>query len=206
MAELATPAGNKVCITCHQKFTGDKAIELHTHHPIGSAGTSCVACHMAKKNMGLDYALVRYHRIGSPSETRRVVGDRPLECALCHADYSVEKILTTMEQWWGRTYDRAAVAKLYGDDLGVNAIAATLAGGKPHEQAVAIGVLGERRDRGAVAVLVPMLSHDYPLVRYYAQRALQLITGDAVAIDVGAPAADVKRAADAWLKATAARP
>jgi hypothetical protein len=160
---------------------------------------------MAKKNMGLDYALVRYHRIGSPTETRRVVGDRPLECALCHADCSVEKILATMEQWWSKRYDREALKKLYGPDLSVNALYATLQLGKPHEQAAAIGALGEAKDKAAVALLAPMLWHDYPLVRYYAQRALQLITGDPVAIDVGAAAADVKRAAEAWLTTKLAR-
>jgi hypothetical protein len=178
-----------------------KAIEHHTHHADGSAGTACIACHMAKKNMGLDYGLVRYHRIGSPTETRRVIGDRPLECALCHADKSVEQLVTTMENWYGKQYDRAALRTLYGDDLDVNVIRATLERGKPHEQAAAIGVLGEARDTSAVAALVPMLSHEYPLVRYYAQRALQRITGDPVAIDVGGPAADVARAAQAWLAA-----
>jgi hypothetical protein len=43
-----------------------------------------------------------------------------------------------------------------------------------------------------------MLAHEYPLVRYFAQRALQTITGDPVAIDLGAPAADVRAAADRW--------
>ena len=76
---------------------------------IGSTGTSCVACHMAKKNMGLDYGLVRYHRIGSPTDPKRALADRPLECALCHADYSVERIVAQMEAWWGKTYDRAAL-------------------------------------------------------------------------------------------------
>ena len=51
-----------------------------------------------------------------------------------------------------------------------------------------------------------MLAHEYPLVRYFAQRALQQITGDPVAIDVGAPAAIVRREADAWLRATATPP
>jgi predicted CXXCH cytochrome family protein len=204
LAQMATPAGNALCTTCHQKMASDKAIEIHTHHASGSAGTACIACHMAKKNMGLDYGLVRYHRIGSPTDTRRVVGDRPLECALCHADYSVEKILSTMEQWWGKQYDREALKKLYGPDLAVNAIAATLERGKPHEQAAVIGVLGEVKDKSAVAALVPMLWHDYPLVRYYAQRALQHITGDTVAIDVGAPATEVRSAAEAWLTRVAA--
>jgi predicted CXXCH cytochrome family protein len=205
LAAQATPAGNTLCTSCHKQMASDKAIEIHTHHAKGSVGTSCIACHMAKKNMGLDYVLVRYHRIGSPTETRRVVGDRPLECALCHVDYSIDKIVTTMEDWWGKQYDRAALQKLYGADLSVNALTATLERGKPHEQAAAIGALGEFKARDAVAAVVPMLWHDYPLVRYYAQRALQRMTGDAVAIDVGAAASDVKRAAEQWLTTKVAR-
>jgi len=205
LAQMGTPAGNGICTTCHKQMATEKAIELHTHHKVGSAGSACIACHMAKKNMGLDYQLVRYHRIGSPTEPKRVTTDRPLECALCHADYSVEQVLATMEQWWGKQYDREAVKKLYGPDLGVNVLRATLQLGKPHEQAAAIGVLGEVRDKTAVEAILPMLWHEYPLVRYYAQRALQRITGDAVAIDVGGAAADVKRAAEAWLTARVAR-
>jgi predicted CXXCH cytochrome family protein len=206
LAAQATPAGNSLCTGCHAQMATPKGIELHTHHAEGSAGTACIACHMAKKNMGLDYGLVRYHRIGSPTEPRRVTLDRPLECALCHADKSVEDLVSTMEQWWHKHYDRAPLRALYGDDLGVNAIRATLERGKPHEQAVAIATLGDAHDVSAVAALVPMLSHEYPLLRYYAQRALQKITGDPVAIDVGAPAADVTRAAQAWLTARGGRP
>jgi predicted CXXCH cytochrome family protein len=199
LAALATPAGNATCTTCHAAFAGAEAVARHTHHTGGSAGTSCVACHMPKKNMGLDYALTRYHRIGSPTERRRVEGDRPVECALCHADQSVEGLVSTMERWWGKRYDRAALRALYGDDLSVNALRATLARGKPHEQAVAIAVLGEARDHAAIPLLAAQLSHDYPLVRYFAQRALETVTGAPVPIDVGAPAADVRRAAAAWL-------
>ncbi len=206
LRELATPAGNHLCITCHKQFASDAAIAQHTHHKVTGQGSSCVACHMAKKNMGLDYALIRYHRIGSPTEPARVTGDRPLECAICHAGQSVETIVSTMEQWWGKHYDRAPLRALYGDDLAVNALRTTLARGKPHEQAVAIAVLGELRDRSAIPAIAAQLAHEYPLVRYFAQRALQLITGTAVAIDVNAPAADVERAAAAWLTTAAAHP
>jgi len=199
LAALATPAGNATCTTCHAAFAGAEAVARHTHHASGSAGTSCVACHMPKKNMGLDYALTRYHRIGSPTEARRVEGDRPVECALCHADRSVEALVSTMERWWGKRYDRAALRALYGDDLSVNALRATLARGKPHEQAVAITVLGQAHDRSAIPLLAAQLSHDYPLVRYFAQRALETLTGAPVPIDVGAPAAEVRRAAADWL-------
>ena len=205
LAALATPAGNAICTTCHAAYAGAQAEAQHTHHAPGSAGTACVACHMPKKNMGLDYALIRYHRIGAPTEPRRVLGDRPIECALCHADRSVEDLVSTMEKWWNQRYDRAALRALYGDDLTVNALRATLARGKPHEQAVAIAVLGQSGDRSAVPAIAAELGHDYPLVRYFAQRALETLTGAPVAIDVGAPAAEVRRAAADWLTAAAAR-
>jgi predicted CXXCH cytochrome family protein len=206
LAALATPAGNATCTGCHAAFAGADAEARHSHHAGGSAGSACIACHMPKKNMGLDYALIRYHRIGSPSDPRRVFGDRPVECALCHADKSVESLVSSMERWWGKRYDREALRALYGRDLTVNALYATLERGKPHEQAVAIAVLGQARDRAAIPALAAQLSHDYPLVRFYAQSALETVTSAPLAIDVGAPAAEVRRAADAWLRAAAARP
>lgn len=199
LARLATPAGNPICTRCHPAYNDAAAAAQHAHHAPGSAGTACIACHMAKKNMGLDYGLIRYHRIGSPTEHRRVEADRPVECALCHADRSVEGLVAQMEQWWGKRYDRATLRRLYGNDLAVNALRATLERGKPHEQAVAIAVLGAAQDRTAIPAIAAQLAHDYPLVRYFAQRALQTLTGDPVAIDVGAAADDVRRAAAAWL-------
>jgi len=195
LAAMGTQAGDHICAQCHANLGTEK----HSHHKT----VGCIGCHMPKKNMGLDYVLNRYHRIGSPTETRRVLGDRPLECALCHADQSVEQIVSTMESWWGKKYDREALKKLYGPDLGVNVLRATLTFGKPHEQAAAAITLGNAKDRDAIAAIEPLLWHEYPLVRYFAQRALQTITGDPVAIDVGGAAADVKRQADAWLTAVA---
>ncbi len=46
-----------------------------------------------------------------------------------------------MERWWGRRYDRAALAALYGS-LDARPLEATLARGKAHEQAVALATLG----------------------------------------------------------------
>ncbi len=197
LAAMATPAGNAICAKCHGEIAA--AVESHSHHKAGSAGTSCVACHMPKKNMGLDYELVRYHRIGSPTAPARVSGDRPLECALCHADKSVESLVSTMEQWWKKPFDRGPLRALYGEDLGVNAMRATLLRGKPHEQATAAAVFGELRQRDALGVMAPLLAHDYPLVRYYVKRALEKITGKPVDVEVNAPAADVLRAAQSWL-------
>jgi hypothetical protein len=64
---------------------------------------------------------------------------------------------------------------------------------------VAIAVLGEARDRSAIALIAPHLAHDYPLVRYYAKHALELILGHPLAIDVGASADEVRRATEQLL-------
>jgi predicted CXXCH cytochrome family protein len=198
LARMATPAGNPTCTRCHPAYADGAALARHSHHRPDGPGGSCVACHMAKKNMGLDYALVRYHRIGSPTDHARVELDRPLECALCHADRGVEDLVATMERWWGKRYDRAKLRALYGDDLGVDVMRATLARGKAHEQAVAIVVLGEARAADAVPALVPHLAHEYPLIRFFAQRALETITGRRIEIDLNQRAADIAAQAAAW--------
>ena len=154
--------------------------------------------------MGLSYELTRYHRIGSPTDEARVLGDRPLECALCHREKTVNELVGAMERWWGKQYDRGRLRALYGADLAVGAITSTLARGKPHEQATAIGVLGEQGTRRDVPLLAPHLSHPYPPVRYYAKHAIEKLTGAPLSIDVGLPAAEVAAQARRWLTATAA--
>ena len=133
---------------------------------------SCVACHMPRKNMGLDGTLTRYHRIGSPTDPARVLGDRPLECALCHADATVRHLVDAMEAWWPVRYPRQRLEELYGS-LDANVMRATLERGKAHEQAVAIGdARARRRAPDAAPLIAPQLGNEYPLVREWARRAL----------------------------------
>jgi hypothetical protein len=131
---------------------------------------------MPRKNMGLDGRLTRYHRIGSPTDAARVLGDRPLECALCHVDRSAGSLVDTMEQWWPVRYPRQRIEELYGS-LDANTIRATLERGKPHEQAVAIALLGEARAIDAAPLVGRQLLSEYPLVREWAKRALVSMLG-----------------------------
>ncbi|HEY4157914.1 MAG TPA: hypothetical protein VGM29_07445, partial [Polyangiaceae bacterium] len=130
-------------------------------------------------------------RIGSPTDRARVEGDRPLECALCHADKSVEQIVTTMERDWGKHYDRAALRRLYGDDLDVNALEATLRFGKPHEQGTVAGVAARDKSATLLPLLVERLDNPYPLVRYFMRHAIEQITGRPLAVDLNQAGADV---------------
>jgi hypothetical protein len=153
---------------------------------------------MPRTNMGLDTRLTRYHRIGSPNARDRVEQDRPLECALCHGDKTVAFLVDTMEQWWGkgRRFDRAALGRLYGD-LGQNVLLATLERGRAHEQAVAIALLGEGRVKAALPSLLPQLWHAYPIVRYFAKRALEVILERPLAVDLHAKNEAIEAAARA---------
>jgi predicted CXXCH cytochrome family protein len=193
LAALATPAGNHVCTGCHKDLGAPDALRAHAHHdPAGEAG-ACLACHMPRKNMGLDYELTRYHRIGSPNDPARVQADRPLECALCHAREGAGTLLEAMERWWGKRYDRAAIERLYGD-LRAPVLDATLRRGLPHEQAVAMSVLGKAGVRSAEPAIAAQLIHDYPLVRYQALRALGRLRGAPVALDVERPLDELRAA------------
>jgi hypothetical protein len=159
---------------------------------------------MPRKNMGLDGALTRYHRIGSPTDAVRVLGDRPLECALCHADWSVGALVGAMEKWWPVRYPRQRLEELYGS-LDANAIRATLERGKPHEQVVAIATLGELRARDAASSVSRELLNGYPLVREWAKRALVSMLGRCD-VDLAADDGSIEREARVCAGASVARP
>jgi predicted CXXCH cytochrome family protein len=171
LAELATPAGNRVCLGCHRDLGSPEALRTHAHHDPTGAGGACIACHMPKKNMGLDTRLTRYHRIGSPTDPLRVLNDRPIECALCHADKSVGELVSSMQRLWHKAYDADALRSLYGDSS-ANVMQATLARGKPHERAVALTVLRDSGARDLAPFFARELANEYPLVREYARTAL----------------------------------
>jgi predicted CXXCH cytochrome family protein len=193
LARMAGPEGNAVCVRCHEAYAAPAALRAHAHHDPAGAGGSCIGCHMPRKNMGLGYALTRYHRIGAPTEKARVEGDRPLECALCHADKTVATLVDDMERWWGKRYDRAALRELYGD-LQARPLLATLGRGKAHEQAVAIAVLGDGRRAEALPEVARQVLNPFPLVRYYARKALGQLRGQPCNIDLDRPRAEIQAA------------
>ena len=88
-------------------------------------------------------ALGRYHRIASPTETAKVEGDRPLECALCHGDKSVETLVATMEAWWHKSLRPRAAARALRRRSGARRSAGRDAGAR--QAARAGGGAGARR-------------------------------------------------------------
>ena len=206
LAELGSTRGNVACTRCHDGLVAPSSLTRHTHHPAQSEGSACLNCHMPRKNMGLAYELTRYHRVGSPTDRERVEGDRPLECAVCHGEKSVLQIVATLERFWSKRYDRDALRRLYGDDLGVNVLRATLLGGKPHEVAVAASLAAEQRRVDLLPALVLSLGNEYPLVRYFVHHAIERLTGERVPVDPSAPGRQVSAEAERWLAARAGSP
>jgi hypothetical protein len=98
-----------------------------------------------------------------------------------------------MERWWGRRYDRAMLQVLYGS-LDARPLQATLARGKPHEQAVAIAALEAAHATDAVAGIARQLANPFPLVRYYARRALAALRGADCAVDLDRPTPEIEAA------------
>jgi predicted CXXCH cytochrome family protein len=190
-AALEGDAGTKLCTRCHG---GKDYGPAHSHHQT----VGCVGCHMPRKNTGLDYRLTRYHRIGSPDDPARVEHDRPLECALCHADKTVASLTGDMQKWWGRSYDPKKLAELYGS-LDANVLTMTILRGKAHEQAAAAGAAGDAKLKLAQGELVQMLVNPFPLMRGYARKALEQIEGRPLVIDLDAPPTDILTAAGAWI-------
>jgi cytochrome c552 len=206
LREVDSPAGNAVCTACHPAYKEDAALAAHSHHAAsGPRAVSCIDCHMPRKNMSLDARLTRYHRIGSPTDPLRVLGDRPLECALCHADKSLGALVGAMETWWKKAYDREVLARLYGS-LDANVMLATLANGKPHERAVATSILGAKRERRAATLFARELVDGYPLLRDYARAALEATFGERLGIDLDRDDDAIERDARAWLSARGVDP
>ncbi len=196
---LAGPAGDAICTGCHQNLGTPVAASAHSHHASDNAGSHCLNCHMPRKNMGLAYQLTRYHRIGSPTDRDRVEHDRPLECALCHATMSVEQMLSTMERWWNKHYSRKNIQHLYGRDLSVDAIRISLVYGLPHEQAVAASVAAESGRHDLLPLVARVMTNDYPLVRYFAKKSAEQLSGTTIPIDPAAQKSQIDENVSHWL-------
>ena len=201
-AVRSTPSAlDSTCTACHASFRDPEASRAHSHHDPRSAGGACVSCHMPRKNMGLEGTLTRYHRIGSPTDPERVLGDRPLECALCHAGRTVANLVDTMERWWPVRYPRQRLKELYGS-LDADVLRATLELGKPHERVVAVAALGEAGARDAAPLVARELLDEYPLLREWARRSLQKTLGRCE-VDLAADDAAIARQAQSCVGAAA---
>ena len=91
--------GNAVCATCHAPSTYDAT--AHHHHPAGSSGAQCVACHMPSRN----YMVVdprRDHSMRIPRPDLSVSLGVPNACSQCHVGRSDRWSADALEAWYGK--------------------------------------------------------------------------------------------------------
>jgi predicted CXXCH cytochrome family protein len=101
--------GNALCVRCHSPQPDERFPTLraavydspeHHHHKAGSAGASCVGCHMATKNyMVVDPRQDHSIRVPRPDLSVRI--GTPNACNGCHADRKPEWAAQTIAKWYG---------------------------------------------------------------------------------------------------------
>jgi len=86
---------NDACMPCHEERV--RNAPAHTHHPDGSAGNQCIACHMPPT----EFARMRRsdHSMLPPTPVTTIEYGSPNACNICHADRDAEWADRQVRQW-----------------------------------------------------------------------------------------------------------
>jgi hypothetical protein len=169
--------GNDACVGCHEEFRDVAKLTRHTHHSVGSSGSTCYNCHMPYTTYGLLKA-IRSHTISTPSVTESAHPQirRPNACNLCHLDRTLGWAADHLDEWWKvpkppldsdqRTF-AASILWLLSGDAGQRALVAW-----------AYGWEDARKTSGTawmMPYIAPLLVDPYSAVRYIAHRSLRTL-------------------------------
>lgn len=101
---------DEICLSCHGPNTQNGphaiSIEAHTHHPPGSSGSRCVACHMPRieaelpNTPNLNVASHTFHFV-TPVDTQ--VLNIPNACNACHQDKTTAWASAQLAGWKDRS-------------------------------------------------------------------------------------------------------
>ena len=205
-AKVRVP-GNALCMMCHASGTSVSPAASqakaqigpapvidpisHSHHKIGAAGDSCVACHMP-----VTHYMQRHGRhdhgftIPDPLLTKET--GVPNACARCHADRGLDWTIAAVEKWYGKRMDRPSRARallLARTKAGNTKSSAELLQFARSEtnsfwRAVSAGFL--RRwsgDTNVAAALTVMAEDRDPLVRAMSVRSLETVSERGQSLD-----------------------
>ena len=167
--------GDAVCLDCHLK--DQYATTQHTHHQIGSSGSSCYNCHMPHTTYGLLKA-IRSHTISSPDVGKDIAAGRPNACNLCHLDKTLQWTADKLHQWYDipnpdLDQDQRAVAAsllwLLKGDAAQRALAAWSMGWAPAQRTAGTA--------WATPYLAQLLDDPYLAIRMIARTSLRTLDG-----------------------------
>jgi len=106
---------NGLCTRCHEPIAADVA--AHTRHASGSAGSSCVACHMPPTVISLRSRMPD-HTLSVPAPENTVTHGIPNACTECHADQGAEWAVKALAEWYPEGRRRALVRRADAFSLG----------------------------------------------------------------------------------------
>jgi len=102
---------NGQCTGCHAS-KGDR-LASHTHHPVGSPGSSCVACHMPYLQHPEVGRALRYarsdHTIPVPRPASDTAEGVEGACHQCHAGKPSAALDAKLREWYGELKPQAAL-------------------------------------------------------------------------------------------------
>lgn len=148
--------GNAVCAQCHAPARFD--VPAHHHHPAGSRGAECAACHMPTTTY-MVVAPRHDHSMRIPRPDRTVALGVPNACGNCHRDRSAAWAAERMRHWYGtpkpgfQTFAEAFAAGERGAPDAARALAAVA--GDPAQPPIVRASALLRLDRAAAAQTVP---------------------------------------------------
>jgi predicted CXXCH cytochrome family protein len=181
--QLASGASDALCTGCHKAIGA--AVTTHTRHLAGSAGSSCVECHMPKTVLSIK-ARIRDHSMSLPAPENTVRFAIPNACNECHTDKPATWAVDTLAAWWPNGRRTALVERADAFSGGraarpealdrLIALARTDASG-PLVQANAVGYLANYPDGRALAALFTAAKNDQPAIRSAALSGLGSVKG-----------------------------
>jgi hypothetical protein len=173
-----------LCIGCHKAI--GSAVTSHTRHLAGSAGSSCVECHMPRTVLSIK-ARIRDHSISLPAPENTVRFQIPNACNECHTDKKPSWAVDTLAKWWpqGRRAKLIARADAFTNGRAgrpealdpLISIAADPNAG-PLVQANAVGYLSNYSDERAESALITASKSSHPAIRSAALSGLGATAGN----------------------------
>ena len=180
--------GNALCTACH--LQGKYATAEHHHHPPGSTGAACVACHMPTTTYMVNDPR-HDHSLRVPRPDLSVRFGTPNACTGCHNDRDAHWAAAQVHAWFGHDpqgYQRyaeafSAAARPRHADARLREVA-TDAAQPPIARATALAGLEPAGSRASLDTLATALRNPDPLLRFGALQALARVP-----VEVRAPLA-----------------
>ena len=93
---------NNACLPCHQNEV--KEAVSHSHHPEGSEGTTCIACHMPMSRFA--HMNRSDHSMRPPVPAATMAFKSPNACNMCHKDKDAEWSDKYVRKWYKSDFQK----------------------------------------------------------------------------------------------------